>query len=58
MARQKKTTKKAATKVVEKVAASENQTLQYQGNICVKTLHGNKVISTKYFKNAGLPNLF
>ena len=58
MARQKKTTKKAATKIVEKVAASESQIIQYQGNVCVKTLHGNKVISTKNFKNAGLSNLF
>ena len=58
MARQKKTIKKAATKIVEKVAASESQIIQYQGNVCVKTLHGNKVISTKNFKNAGLSNLF
>jgi hypothetical protein len=58
MAKPKKPTKKATTGAVEKVAASEAQTLQYQGNICVKTLHGNKIISTKYFKNAGLPNLF
>ena len=60
MAKQKKLNKTAATntKAVEKVAASETQNLKYQGNICVKTLHGNKVISTKYFKNAGLPNLF
>ena len=56
MTRQKKTTKKAATKIVEKVAATETQILQYQGNVCVKTLHGKKINSTKHFKNAGLPN--
>ena len=58
MPRQKKITKKATTKQVEKLAASELQTLSYQGNVCVKTMHGNKVINTKHFKNAGLPNLF
>ena len=58
MARKKKITKKATTKEVEKIAASELQTLSYQGNVCVKTMHGNKVINTKHFKNAGLPNLF
>lgn len=58
MARQKKTIKKAATKAVEKVAASEIQNIKYQGNVCVKTMHGNKIINTKHFKNAGLPNLF
>lgn len=58
MAKQRKSTKKAATKVVEKVAASEIQSLQYQGDVCIKVLHGNKVISTEHFKNAGLPNLF
>lgn len=56
MARKKKIKQEEIKK--ELPAVSEKQSLQYQGKICVKTLHGDKVISTKYFKNNGLPNLF
>lgn len=56
MARKKKIKQEEIKK--ELPAVSEKQSLQYQGKVCVKTLHGDKVISTKYFKNNGLPNLF
>ena len=56
MARKKKLNNVAMTEEIS--ATTQKQTLSYQGNICIKTLRGNKVISTKNLKNAGLPDLF
>ena len=56
MARKKKLNNVATTEEIS--ATAQKQTLSYQGNICIKTLRGNKVISTKNLKNAGLPDLF
>lgn len=57
MARKRKT-KKQVAKAVELSTPTEKQELSYQGKVSVKVMHGNKIISTKTFKNKGMPNLF
>lgn len=56
MARKKKTTKKITERLASVQASS--QQIEYQGRVKLQVLHGNKIISTKAFKNRGLPNLF
>lgn len=50
--------KKIKANITTNSIVSGTQLLEYQGNVNFSIARGNKIISTKKYHNAGMPNLF